>query len=244
MVLDTIYKSIKAITSSSQISYHIEYDDEQSTQKNNSKSGSIEPELTTLLSEPEENKTNEQAYLKRATFLSSNNNSGINQTVTFYIYDSSGPTTTILFRCVLLPNYTVTWDVNSGWQLFDDKGYGIIPSSDSIPPKIIVQSDIAVGLADLYIVPTGYRAEIDSVIVSNSYSSDVAFSMAIGVNGEADATKQYMFSEYPIERNDTLLVERVLKLSQSDIIRVNADHTGLAITLLGKLIPLVGSDES
>lgn len=84
-------------------------------------------------------------------------------------------------------------------------------------------------LTDLYTVPALTMTTISSITVCNRSASLTNFRISVAVNGELDATKQYLFYDQEVDANSSFVVTIGITLGPGDKIRARA-ATGNTLT--------------
>lgn len=85
----------------------------------------------------------------------------------------------------------------------------------------------------LYTVPNLAVTTTSSLIVCNRTGAGVDFRIAIRVNGEALADKQYIYYDKTVATKDSHVAVLGMTLNQGDQVEVYASATGLSFTLFG-----------
>lgn len=88
-------------------------------------------------------------------------------------------------------------------------------------------------LTDLYTVPGATSATVSSVVVANRGSTATTFRLSIAVAGAADATKQYLCYDIPLQGNDTYIATIGITLAATDVIRAYAGNGNLSFNAFG-----------
>jgi hypothetical protein len=91
----------------------------------------------------------------------------------------------------------------------------------------------ATSLTTLYTVPAATYTVASSVVVCNRAATPTTFRISIAVAGAADATKQYLYYDVPISKNNTFVATIGMTLAATDLVRVYAGNANLSFTLLG-----------
>jgi hypothetical protein len=146
VILDATDKSIVAKTAVAPTTtapvFSVDFDDEGSTQKENTLTGTITEALTEILAAPTLNTTSEKAYLKRLNHLTIANTDTVDATVNIYILDNSGIPKQ-LFQAVLEPNWTLQYPCNEGWGVYDENGVKVFFLNEgiSITGEVEIKND-------------------------------------------------------------------------------------------------------
>ncbi len=74
---------------------------------------------------------------------------------------------------------------------------------------------------------------LKSILVCNRAALSATFRMSLAINGEADATKQYLFYDTPIVPNDSFTASLDIGLQPGDVIRCYASTANLTVSLFG-----------
>lgn len=100
--------------------------------------------------------------------------------------------------------------------------------------KVIAQiSPSATVLTDFYTAPISTSTAVSSIVICNTNSVDATFRVAIAVDAEADAIKQYIYYDMPLLANDSFVATIGITLNSEDIVRVQADTDNVAFSLFG-----------
>lgn len=91
----------------------------------------------------------------------------------------------------------------------------------------------ATSLTDIYTVPALTSTVLSSMIVCNRGITATTFRISIAVAGAADATKQYLYYDVPISKNNTFIATIGVTLATTDVVRVYAGNANLSFTLVG-----------
>lgn len=100
--------------------------------------------------------------------------------------------------------------------------------------KVLAQTLPAVAtLTDSYTVPASSRAVASTLKICNQNASPTVFRVAIAVAGAADAAKQYVYYDVPIDGNDTFSATEGWTLGAGDVVRVRSGNGLCSFTLFG-----------
>lgn len=100
--------------------------------------------------------------------------------------------------------------------------------------KVLGQALPAAGtLADLYTVPAAAKTVVSTLKVCNQSSAPTTFRVAIAVAGAADASKQYVYYDVPIDANDTFSATEGWTIGATDVIRVRSGNGQVSFNLFG-----------
>jgi hypothetical protein len=91
----------------------------------------------------------------------------------------------------------------------------------------------ATSLTAIYTVPALTSTVLSSMIVCNRGATATTFRISIAVAGAADATKQYLYYDVPISKNNTFIATIGVTLATTDVVRVYAGNANLSFTLTG-----------
>ena len=91
----------------------------------------------------------------------------------------------------------------------------------------------ATTLTDAYTVPALTSVVLSSIIVCNRGATATTFRISIAVAGAVDATKQYLYYDVPLSKNNTFIATIGVTLATTDIVRVYAGNANLSFTLVG-----------
>ena len=91
----------------------------------------------------------------------------------------------------------------------------------------------ATTLTAVYTVPAATSVVLSSMIVCNRGATATTFRISIAVAGAADATKQYLYFDVPITKNNTFIATIGATLGATDVVRVYSGNTNLSFTLTG-----------
>lgn len=84
-------------------------------------------------------------------------------------------------------------------------------------------------------VQSGAAVEVDSLVICNQTTNTVTIRVSIAVGGAADDPKQYLYYDLPIDANNTFIAALCISLSRGDIVRVQANSSGVSFNLFGKI---------
>jgi hypothetical protein len=149
----------------------------------------------------------------------------INHNVVFYFNDG---TDRIIFKCLLKPNWSVTWQQEFGWQIYNDEGQEV----QFITDRVLNQSNPGAVLTDLYTVPAGKRANI-TIVAGNRTNANRTFRIAISPLGAAIADSHYTHYDRTLSGNDTHEDGVYYELMATDIVRVYGSTAGVSFTANG-----------
>lgn len=250
MILDSVNKSLQAKTLSapaSNLPFYLTYTDSGANpaQPILTNLGGVNETIAALLSAPELNSVTEKAFIKEILYLTVSNTTLQNQTVVFYIADAASLYQ--VFRCLLLPGWSVEYNKGKGWDLRDQNGTNVTEIIIEEAPQILAQKALAATTDEnLYVVPAGTKSVIKSIFISNRTNASISIRLSFAINGEALADKQYIYYDLPITANDTFLVEPQdgIEMGADDIIRSRASASGISITLNGVEKLIESGDES
>jgi len=100
--------------------------------------------------------------------------------------------------------------------------------------KVLGQSSPAANtLTDLYTVPALTQVACSSIAVCNQTAAPIKFRVSVAVAGAADATKQYLYFDVTLGKNDTFLAVLGISLGAADVVRVQADAVNVSFNLFG-----------
>jgi hypothetical protein len=88
-------------------------------------------------------------------------------------------------------------------------------------------------LSVAYTVPAATNTVISSIVACNTDTNNTTFRISVAINGAADATKQYIYFDLPIEGNDTFIATVGLSLNAGDVIRVQSASGLVAFNVFG-----------
>ena len=91
----------------------------------------------------------------------------------------------------------------------------------------------AATLTDLYTVSNELSVTVSSIVVCNRGGSATTFRIAFAVNGEADATKQYVYYDIPTPAFETFIATVGFTLGPLTVVRVYAGNGNLSFQLFG-----------
>lgn len=98
--------------------------------------------------------------------------------------------------------------------------------------KVLGQSiPVAATLTDLYAAPIS--AVISTLKVCNQDANPTTFRVSIAVAGAADATKQYVYYDVPIDGNDSFSATEGWTLGPADVVRVRSASGLCSFNLFG-----------
>lgn len=100
--------------------------------------------------------------------------------------------------------------------------------------KVLAQTrPAAATLTDSYTVPAATTTVVSSITVMNDSATATSFRISVAVAGAADATKQYLFRDVPINGNDTFTATLGVTLAATDVIRVYATLATVSFNVFG-----------
>ena len=115
-------------------------------------------------------------------------------------------------------------------------GYALI-SALAYENKVLGQAaPAATMLTALYTVPASHSVKEAEILVCNRGATATTFRISVAVGGEADATKQYLYYDVPIDANDSFNASIGLTLAAGDVVRCYAGNANLSFTLFGSEI--------
>lgn len=85
----------------------------------------------------------------------------------------------------------------------------------------------------LYTVPTGYRTEINDVIVANTTAGSLDFRMHFVSSGGSAATSNAIYYDVQIPANTTVQLTCNQILNTGDFVQAVGSSAGLTVTLSG-----------
>jgi hypothetical protein len=88
----------------------------------------------------------------------------------------------------------------------------------------------ATTLTTLYTAATA--AGVSSIVICNQGVAGT-FRISIAVAAAADATKQYLYYDIPIDANDTFVATIGATLAATDLIRCYASHANMSFNVFG-----------
>lgn len=94
-------------------------------------------------------------------------------------------------------------------------------------------SPSATTLTSIYTVPAGRMSVISSIVVCNQSAGDKTFRLSVAKSAEANANKQYLTYDMPIEGNTTVTLQLGITLSAGDVVRVYISATTISFNLFG-----------
>lgn len=87
---------------------------------------------------------------------------------------------------------------------------------------------------DLYTVPAGKSASVSSVFICNRSSSNtIKFRVWHAIGGAATNNAQYKYYDMPLRPNDTYVITSGISMGSLDVLRVQADQTGVSFNAEG-----------
>ena len=95
------------------------------------------------------------------------------------------------------------------------------------------QNPTAASLTDTYTVPGSTSTIVSSIIVANRSSTATTFRISVAVAGAADNLKQYLHYDYPIDGNDSVVLEESITMAATDVLRVYATLATLSFNVFG-----------
>lgn len=100
--------------------------------------------------------------------------------------------------------------------------------------KVLAQvAPAATTLTDLYTVPALTSVTASTLTVCNQNSTAIKFRVSVAIGGAANATKQYLYYDVTILKNDSFSATVGLTLGASDVVRVYADTANVSFNLFG-----------
>lgn len=91
----------------------------------------------------------------------------------------------------------------------------------------------ATTLTDFYTVPASTSTVTSTIIITNQSATATSFRIAVAVAGAADNTKQYLYYDFPINGNDSIVFPLGMTLATTDVVRVYATLATLSFNLFG-----------
>jgi hypothetical protein len=91
----------------------------------------------------------------------------------------------------------------------------------------------ATTLTSLYVVSTGVKAVISTIVVANRSSTAATFRLAVRPNGAALANQHYLAYDVPIAGNDSTTLTIGITLDQDDVISVYGSTANLSWNAFG-----------
>lgn len=86
---------------------------------------------------------------------------------------------------------------------------------------------------DLYAVPAATSAVCSSIAICNRGASNTTFRVSISESGGTTASKDYLYYDVTLAKNDTFIATIGITLSATDVIRVYAGSANLSFQLFG-----------
>ncbi len=101
--------------------------------------------------------------------------------------------------------------------------------------KILGQATPTAGvLTDFYTTPALTSSAISSIIICNQNTTgQIAFRVAMAINGAANISKQYLYYDVPLMANDTFIATIGISLATNDVIRIQTDTANVSFMLFG-----------
>lgn len=90
----------------------------------------------------------------------------------------------------------------------------------------------ALTLTTLYTVP-GVSTVVSTLKVCNQSSSATTFRVSVAVAAAADATKQYVYYDTPLDGNDTFSATEGWSLAVTDVVRVYSGNGQCSFNIFG-----------
>jgi len=87
---------------------------------------------------------------------------------------------------------------------------------------------------DLYTVPGATSTVVSTLLVCNRGATSATFRVSVRVAGAADATKQYLYYDVAIAKNDTFTATLGVSLAATDVITVYAGNANLSFSAFGQ----------
>lgn len=101
--------------------------------------------------------------------------------------------------------------------------------------KVLGQSAPAATTAtDLYTVPASTSTVISTLLICNRGATNTTFRISVRVAGAADATKQYLYYDTAIAKNDSFAATLGVSLAATDVVTVYAGNANLSFTAFGQ----------
>lgn len=91
----------------------------------------------------------------------------------------------------------------------------------------------ATTLTDIYTAPASTSVVISTINVCNRSATATSFRISVAVAGAADATKQYLAYDTPIDGNDSITITTGVTLATTDVLRVYATLATLSFNVFG-----------
>jgi len=100
--------------------------------------------------------------------------------------------------------------------------------------KVLGQVDVAASTqTTLYTVPGATQCTVSTLHVCNRNASTVHFRARINVAGAADDNKQFLYFDTELSKNESFSATLGLTLGAADVVKVQADSTGVCFSLFG-----------
>ena len=84
-----------------------------------------------------------------------------------------------------------------------------------------------------YTVPSSTSVVISSIVICNTNSSAVNFSIAYSIGGASLTTAQYLYYQLPLLANDTFVATIGISMATTDVIYIIANSNGVAFNAFG-----------
>lgn len=165
---------------------------------------------------------------RRIVYISIYNPNADTHNLLITLYNTSGPTTTVVHRVQLRFAWRAEYNVDIGWKIYDEIGQEV---NTFIKTRIVEQSNPGAVLTDIYTVSSGKKAVV-TISACNRSNAGKSYRIAVSPNGAAIANEQYIYYDNALSGNSTE-VDGTLELEDGDIIRVYGSTNDVSFTVNG-----------
>lgn len=166
---------------------------------------------------------------RRVVYISIYNQNTEAHTVVVSLYNSSGPTTSPIFRGYLKQGWRAEYNVDNGWIVYNELGRPATNNGDS---RVLSQSAPGAVLTDIFTAKR--RTEISKIIIANRSNAAKTFRLALAPLGAAISNSQYIYYDYSIAKNETKEINGIIYLDNLDVIRVYGQDSNVSFSVTGK----------
>jgi hypothetical protein len=166
---------------------------------------------------------------RRVVYISIYNPNADTHNLLITLYDTIGPTTSVVHRVQLPFAWRAEYNVDEGWKLYNEVG---IVVTEKAPARILSQSNPGAVLTDLYTVPSGKSARV-MFTAANRSGANKTIRISIAPLGAADAVSQYIYYDKVVVANDTQQDNVFYELKETDVVRVYGSTNDVSFTING-----------
>ena len=101
--------------------------------------------------------------------------------------------------------------------------------------KQLGQSAVGTGAGTtLYTVPTGFQTNMMDIVITNTTSSSISFSIHIVPSGDSASTSNSIFYQVPLSGNTTVQWTGTQHMSAGKFIKAIGSASGITMTISGE----------